>query len=64
VSLRTSITTAGALLALVAPAAASARAITDLKGDVFVTVKHGASHKLSNATPSLRPDDRSGLRGA
>lgn len=72
-TLRTSIITAGAILALVAPAAANARAITNLEGDVAVAVKSGhglATHKSSKhkssktkTATSPRPDDRSGPFG-
>ena len=48
-NIRTSFIAIGATLALVAPAAASARAIVNQKGDTYLTVKHG-SHALVNST--------------
>jgi hypothetical protein len=46
---RTSLIAIGATLALVAPAAANARAIVNEKGDIYVASKH-SSHALVGAT--------------
>ena len=46
---RTSLIAIGATLALIAPAAANARAIVNQKGDTYFTAKHG-SNALVNAT--------------
>ena len=48
-NIRTSLIAIGAILALIAPAAASARAIVNQKGDTYFTSKHG-SHALVNST--------------
>ncbi len=48
-NIRTSLIAIGATLALVAPAAASARAIVNQKGDTYFTARHG-SHALVNST--------------
>jgi hypothetical protein len=48
-TIRTSLIAIGATLALIAPAAASARAIVNQKGDTYLSSKHG-SHALVNST--------------
>ncbi len=48
-NIRTSFIAVGATLALVAPAAANARAIVNQKGDTYLASKHG-SHALANST--------------
>lgn len=47
-TLRTPIVTAGALLALIAPAAAGARAVTNLYADAAVSVAN-ANHSLKSS---------------
>ena len=48
-TLRTSIIAASSALALIAPAAASARAVSDLDGHMVVSVKHGV-HALKSTS--------------
>ena len=46
---RTSLIAIGATLALIAPAAASARAIVNQQGDTYFASKHVSTHKISYA---------------
>jgi hypothetical protein len=48
-NIRTSLIAIGATLALIAPAAASARAVVNQKGDTYLTARH-SGHALVNST--------------
>jgi hypothetical protein len=67
VTLRTSIVTVGAVLALIAPAAASARAVTNLYADAAVSVaqgNHGVKSTLHKAAKkkSVKTKVRAGAK--